>query len=44
VAERLRVSAETCAVLFPMQRAIVVRTWAGLEECTGDRIEPDRPE
>lgn len=39
VAERLRVSAETCAVLFPvMRRAVIVRAWAGLEARMPDEI------
>jgi sarcosine oxidase, subunit beta len=39
VAERLRVSAETCAILFPvMRRASIVRAWAGLEARMPDQI------
>jgi len=39
VAERLRVSAQSCAILFPiMRRAIIVRTWAGLEARMPDEI------
>jgi glycine/D-amino acid oxidase-like deaminating enzyme len=39
VAERLRVSAETCSVLFPvMRRATIVRAWAGLEARMPDDI------
>jgi sarcosine oxidase subunit beta len=39
VAERLRVSAQTCSILFPiMRRAIIVRTWAGLEGRMPDEI------
>ena len=39
VAERLRVSAETCAILFPvMRRATIVRAWAGLEARMPDQI------
>jgi sarcosine oxidase subunit beta len=39
VAERLRVSAQTCSILFPvMRRAIIVRTWAGLEARMPDEI------
>jgi sarcosine oxidase, subunit beta len=39
VAERLRVSAQTCSVLFPvMRRATIVRAWAGLEARMPDDI------
>ena len=39
VAERLRVSAETCSILFPlMRRATIVRAWAGLEARMPDQI------
>ncbi len=39
VAERLRVSAETCSILFPiMRRASIVRAWAGLEARMPDQI------
>lgn len=39
VAERLRISAQTCSILFPiMRRAIIVRTWAGLEARMPDEI------
>lgn len=39
VAERLRLSAETCSILFPiMRRAVIVRTWAGLEARMPDEI------
>ena len=39
IAERLRVSAETCSILFPiMRRATVVRAWAGLEARMPDQI------
>jgi sarcosine oxidase subunit beta len=39
VAERLRVSAQTCSILFPiMRRATIVRAWAGLEARMPDDI------
>jgi sarcosine oxidase subunit beta len=39
VAERLRVSAQTCSILFPiMRRATILRTWAGLEAHMPDEI------
>lgn len=39
VAERLRVSAQTCSILFPiMRRAVIVRAWAGLEARMPDEI------
>ena len=39
VAERLRTSAETCAIMFPiMRRATIVRTWSGLEARMPDLI------
>lgn len=39
VAERLRVSAQTCCILFPiMRRATIARTWAGLEARMPDEI------
>ncbi len=39
VAERMRVSAETCSILFPiMRRATIVRAWAGLEARMPDQI------
>jgi sarcosine oxidase, subunit beta len=39
MAERLRVSAQTCSILFPiMRRATILRTWAGLEAHMPDDI------
>jgi sarcosine oxidase subunit beta len=39
VAERLRTSAQTCSILFPiMRQAVILRTWAGLEARMPDEI------